>query len=533
VNPVAVIYAAKSTADLAGSINDQTERCRDYAASLGWEIAEPPESDEAASAYHGSRGPGLVRAKTRAAQLAKDGQETILLVWSSDRLARGDGKEGRAHLVEHVLDAIKADYRIESVSENLGGEMALVIAALYGERAHADSKVKSEHTKRGLEKAAREGRWHGPPPFGYRTEGQREERHLVVDDVDAGVVRSIFELFVTSGLGLAMVAHRLNEEGARSRHGGRWSRTTIQQILDSPVYLGKIQFNGKVLPGNHPAIIDQRTWEKAQAQRLARRPGKAGGRPPTSPFLLTGGLLRCGVCGSAMRPRTKPGRADRYECANRGEPGGSARCSMKGVLRETVDGPFLAYLETAAFDLKATRKTIAEEAKRRDTETTIMVRQAERAVTEVEAALTRIRADYTRGAITAEQWQGFEVELTEAREAATRELEQHREQANRFTVPDVDEEIAARLSVLREAVAGEVTRANAEGLQAVRSALRRYFSEITLWRSDADGLILVPKVLAWDDLVQWLDLRNGTALSMPRPARIEVPGQSSVAGRFR
>ena len=51
------------------------------------------------------------------------------------------------HLVEHVIDGLKRGYRIESVKEHLGGEMALVFGALYGERAHADSKAKSEHTQ--------------------------------------------------------------------------------------------------------------------------------------------------------------------------------------------------------------------------------------------------------------------------------------------------------------------------------------------------------------------------------------------------
>src|SRR3954452_4783055 len=118
--PLAIIYAAKSTTDAHDSIPDQITRCREHATTNGWEVAEPPEHDEAASAYHGSRGPGLTSAKTRAATHASEGRETILLVFASDRLARGDGRKA-AHLVEHVLDGLKAGYRIESVTENLGG----------------------------------------------------------------------------------------------------------------------------------------------------------------------------------------------------------------------------------------------------------------------------------------------------------------------------------------------------------------------------------------------------------------------------
>jgi hypothetical protein len=61
----------------------------------------------------------------------------------------------------------------------------------------------------------------------------------------------------------------------------------------------------------------------------------------------------------------------------------------------------------------------------------------------------------TRGAITAEDWEGFRAELTETREAAAREVEQLTARANQFILPDVDQEVAARLAALREAVAGE------------------------------------------------------------------------------
>jgi hypothetical protein len=59
--PVAVIYAAKSTQDAHGSIPDQIERCREYAKTHGWEVAEPPESDEATSPMetHTSGGVGM------------------------------------------------------------------------------------------------------------------------------------------------------------------------------------------------------------------------------------------------------------------------------------------------------------------------------------------------------------------------------------------------------------------------------------------------------------------------------------------
>jgi DNA invertase Pin-like site-specific DNA recombinase len=495
---VAVVYAAKSTEDTHGSIPDQIERCREYATANGWEVAEPPESDEAASAYTGSRGPGLTRAKEHAAALASEGRETVLLVFATDRLARGDGRTA-AHLVEHVLDGIKAGYRIESVTENLGGEMALVLASLYGERAHADSKAKGEHTRRGIERMVRSGRWHGPAPFGYRAAGQREERHLVVDDVAAAVVKRIFDEYVTAGSGTALIAHHLNEDGIQPPRAKRWDGSTVANILKQVAYIGQVKVNGETFPGNHEPIIEEAVWLRAQAQREARKPGTSHiGRPPNGTHLLTGGLLRCGICGGAMAPRSPRGRQDRYDCATRNRSGGHTRCTMKGVLRTAVDEPLLTYLEAVVFDLDATRQVIAEEHDRRSTDYAALIAQAEREATQAEEALVRIRGDYMRGALTVEQWQGFEAELTETREAAAREVDQLTARAEQLTAEveafNADEEVASRLAMLREVVAGEIR--SAEGLAAVRTTLRRCFESVTLVHADEQGAMLVPAVRA-------------------------------------
>ena len=53
--------------------------------------------DEAASAYHGNRGPGLAKAREHAAALAAEHGGCVLAVQHTDRLARGDaGRSGDA-----------------------------------------------------------------------------------------------------------------------------------------------------------------------------------------------------------------------------------------------------------------------------------------------------------------------------------------------------------------------------------------------------------------------------------------------------
>src|ERR1700759_687505 len=110
---VAVIYAAKSTADKLGSIPTPLADGHRLAEARGLEaVAE--FQDEAASAYHGDRGPGLAGAMAECERLAAEHGTCALIVQHSDRLARGDAKQAR-HLIEIVLWAIKTDVQLLSV----------------------------------------------------------------------------------------------------------------------------------------------------------------------------------------------------------------------------------------------------------------------------------------------------------------------------------------------------------------------------------------------------------------------------------
>lgn len=64
----AIIYAAKSTADPRGSIATQLADCRAAAEATG-HVVIAEYSDEAASAYSSSRGPGLAAAREHAQRL--------------------------------------------------------------------------------------------------------------------------------------------------------------------------------------------------------------------------------------------------------------------------------------------------------------------------------------------------------------------------------------------------------------------------------------------------------------------------------
>jgi primosomal protein N' len=204
----------------------------------------------------------------------------------------------------------------------------------------------------------------------------------------------------------------------------------------------------------------------------------------------------------------------RYDCVD-------AKCSMRGVLRRDVDEPFLAYLERVVFDVTATREAIAQEHSRRSAESAALLADAERELSQTEASLARVKADYVRGALAAEDWRELRRELTEQREAAEREIERLRARAaeaeSEVAAFDLDEEAAQKLAALRHAITGEVV--GAAGLAAIRSALGRVFSKVTLVRTPEGELVLIPEVAAFDEVETWVRLPDGRAAVKPLPAR--------------
>jgi hypothetical protein len=94
-----VIYAAKSTEDVRGSIPTQLADCRRAIGARGEREVAAEFSDEGASAYSQNRGMGLAGALACAADIACSDGTAELWVQHSDRLARGDGK--RAQLREY------------------------------------------------------------------------------------------------------------------------------------------------------------------------------------------------------------------------------------------------------------------------------------------------------------------------------------------------------------------------------------------------------------------------------------------------
>ncbi len=494
---VVVSYAAKSTEDTHGSIDSQLVHNRTYAEQRGWEVVDE-FSDEAASAYKSSRGPGLAAATARAAELAAaGGVEVVLLVFASDRLARGDGRKAK-HLVEYVLDAMKDGYRVEAVTEDLGlgGEMALVFASLYGQRANADSAAKGNHVRRGKRAAAERGKRNGGPrPFGYehRVLGIDEQSRKPITKVtpvrgEAGVLPRMHREF-QGGMTQSAIARGLALDGIKTTRGGAWTQSQVSAALRSRLYLGEVSYRGEWFPGEHEAIVDADLFEATQ-RLLAGPPMSRGGRPSREPFLLGGGLFKCGSCASTMRVRTRtPGKrvgkswTAFYRCMGR-ESGSHPECRMPAIARDAVDPYVFEYFARAALDVDAILAALDRRFEQEEAIVRGQIEVGERDAARARERLERVRRDYQDGRLDAGDWGEQRIqlsgELRAAEEAVALLHKRETDLAVEAEEARAEQQGLEVLAAVQAAVAGDVT--DADSVEAARAALSTVFECFVLHR---------------------------------------------------
>lgn len=319
--------------------------------------------------YSGSRldRPGLDALR----DAVRDGAVGIAAVLTPDRLARKYAYQ--ALLLEEFRRAgCEMVFLQHPISDDPNDQLLLQIQGAIAEYERA---VLGERFRRGKLQRARDGHYlSGCAPYGYRYVPRRDAvpGHLVMDEHEAATVRMLYGWLVGEGMTLRQILKRLNF-GPWFPRCGRcpWSPSTVHHILADPVYTGTAYPNRYrfVLPKKPrrahgprtheapcrqlkpreqwiaipvPALIDQETWGRAQAQ-LARNAALSFRNNKKHSYLLRC-LLTCGRCGLNMFGRcygVTAGQPERryYRCAGKDciETARPAACPSRSVKAEAIE----------------------------------------------------------------------------------------------------------------------------------------------------------------------------------------------------
>lgn len=202
-------------------------------------------------------------------------------------------------------------------------------------------------------------------PFGYRLEHtdiparMGVKKLLVIDPLEAPIVKRIYDLYIERNLGVKGIASLLNEEGV-TRRGVLWSNTSIYSILTGTVYMGEKLFNQRnwrtgekkdedeIVRIPVEPIVSAEVFELVREKLSSRSPKKSHPRRLSSPHLLTG-VLRCGECGAAMTMATgKSNTYFYYRCTTRTKKHLDL-CSSKMVPMAKLDSAVLSALADKVF----------------------------------------------------------------------------------------------------------------------------------------------------------------------------------------
>jgi len=327
--------------DEAVSLKTQEADARAFAERKGWAVAEVYR-DAGRSAWSDTRDrPAFDRmlADLEAGRIAG------VVAWKQDRLGRRVAEV--AQLLDRCrqLGAVVATVVDALDTSTASGRMAAQVIAASSELESANT---STRVRRAMQARAERGQVHGGPrPFGYRREGGT----LVIEPAEAVVVRDCAAR-VLAGETVGSILRDLHARGVVTSTGKPWNRRSLVNTLTSARIAGLRSHDGNEVPGTWQKIVARETHD---ALCVALAPSKVR-RAAARTYYLSGGLLRCGRCGGAMKGRswTAPdGRAMRraqYACSSATEHRGCGGTAIAAPpLEEFVAGIVVARLASPAF----------------------------------------------------------------------------------------------------------------------------------------------------------------------------------------
>ena len=285
----------------------------------------------------------------------------------------------------------------------------------------------SKKVKRVVESRQNDGNWICAVPYGYYFINTKE-MIFEVDEAAAVVVREIFDLYI-KGWGYKKIANYLTEkniptprmvekerkeaEAAQKQSKDEikikaspvWAIPSISGILQNDFYIGTLRqrkyarknINGadkkldeeehKVFENHHPAIVDVKTFMKAQQQLKSRT--KSNYRGVKKYDTTYSGFLFCGDCDSPMFSMSRPDLAPAYTCGTYHKRGLKG-CTSHHIRIDTLDDLLKIYVNRV---MKNSEKMIAE-LERAIKDEPQMMKTSASTIAKIEVDLAKARESY-------------------------------------------------------------------------------------------------------------------------------------------
>jgi site-specific DNA recombinase len=239
-------------------------------------------------------------------------QIDVIVVYKVDRLTRS--LADFAKLVE-LFDAHDVSFISIIQSFNTTTSMGRLTLNMLLSFAQFEREVTGERIRDKIAASKKRGLWvGGVVPLGYKV----VDRKLMIDEAEAPIVRLIFERYCALGSMIALMRELRDREVVtrlRTRSSGKaiggiaFTKGPLAYLLKNRMYLGEINHGQSSYAGEHPAIVDEAVFDKAQ-EILTRNAAAKGYSQSRSQALLVGRLYD--DRGHRMTPSFAMKRGVRY-----------------------------------------------------------------------------------------------------------------------------------------------------------------------------------------------------------------------------
>ena len=260
------------------------------------------------------------------------------LVMEVERLARGDTSDQGVVARVFKYSSTKIVTPVKTYDPNNEFDEEYFEFGLYMSRR--EYKTINRRLQGGRLASVKDGKYvANTSPTGYKIIKLKNQKgySLEPDIEEALAVKHIFNLYAYDGLSTGEIATKLDMMGIKPRKSEYWSSSTIKDILNNPVYIGKIRWNARqqevstkdgkrvksrprnpnalLVDGLHKPIIDEDTWNIVQSKRVLNNPPVPHNNIVKSPLA---GLVYCSKCGKPMqrRPYNKADKPATLICNN-------------------------------------------------------------------------------------------------------------------------------------------------------------------------------------------------------------------------
>lgn len=278
-------------------------------------------------ADHGITGTSLVK-REEMKKLMRDAKQRLFDVVPIKSITRW--ARDTVDSITLIRDLKSLGIRVISIEDGYDsfedpGEMKLTLLSMI---AQQESDNISKNVSFGIREKARNGIFHGTPPYGY----SKEKGKLIPKFPEAQVVKDIFSLYLKKGWGRQRIANYLTEKLIptprtvleANNAGSTWHDSTIKIILTNRHYVGDLvqgrsktdpsdkafsqrhgykrrkQIDEKdfiVVPNTHIALISPNDFNEAQVKMAKKAKMRFRGRGKKTLFAR---LAFCVDCGAGM-----------------------------------------------------------------------------------------------------------------------------------------------------------------------------------------------------------------------------------------